>query len=146
MLYSVYTLKSHLKHHVRTAFSLGGLFFQVSTRNSSTTSFLLRSPPSSAPREVPTPLVLVSSGKWDKFSQAGYVVIETCDSITQSLISTPFGSVCSMRALAANFAERGYTTLEIDIGLPKEEDRINSQDLMHHFEQGELTLPLVQIA
>lgn len=51
-----------------------------------------------------------------------------------------------MRALAANFAERGYTTLEIDIGLPKEEDRINSQDLMHHFEQGELTLPLVQIA
>lgn len=35
-------------------------------------STIVRTPPRSAPREVPTPLVFVSTGKWDPVSSNGY--------------------------------------------------------------------------
>lgn len=40
------------------------------------TSFLLRVPSSNAPREVPTPLLFVSAGSWDKESTTGYFFLQ----------------------------------------------------------------------
>lgn len=43
-----------------------------------------------------------------------------------------------MRTFASLFAERGYTTLEIDLGLPTDSvDAKSSDALLHHFEAGE---------
>ncbi|KAI0641394.1 hypothetical protein C8Q79DRAFT_1014338 [Trametes meyenii] len=103
-------LGSLARPHVVTAFSLGGLFFNP-TRHSSTstaTAYLLRTPPSSAPREVPTPLVFVSSSALDANSRNG------------------------MSAFASWYAERGYTCLEIDLARPQ--DVQTSEALMNHYE------------
>ncbi|KAI0941870.1 hypothetical protein AcW1_009766 [Taiwanofungus camphoratus] len=81
--------------------------FHVSTRNAST-AYVLRTPPPSAPREVPTPLVFVSASSWDPKSQTG------------------------MRTLASMFSEQGYTCLEVDLAHP--EKATTSDALMHHFE------------
>ncbi|KAI0754123.1 hypothetical protein C8Q80DRAFT_1216324 [Daedaleopsis nitida] len=81
--------------------------------NTATTSaYLLRSPPPSAPREVPTPLVFVSASKWDARSRTG------------------------MDKCAAWFAERGYTCLELDIGPPGSGsgNMSTSEALMRHYE------------
>lgn len=43
----------------------------------------------------------------------------------------------SMRDFAAHFTQRGYTTLEIDIGPTEEKDTMKSEELMDHFEDGE---------
>lgn len=72
------------------------------------TMYLLRQPSPSAPREVPTPLVFVSSSQWDASSAEG------------------------MRKFAGLFAERGYTCLEIDLAVPQ--DRSSGDALMQHFE------------
>ncbi|KDQ12111.1 hypothetical protein BOTBODRAFT_113350 [Botryobasidium botryosum FD-172 SS1] len=73
------------------------------------TLFLLRSPAPSAPREVPTPLVVLSSGRWEKDSAKG------------------------MKDVASMFAERGYTTLEIDLAPPQVKPT-TSQSLMKYYE------------
>ncbi|KAI1784173.1 hypothetical protein LXA43DRAFT_902126 [Ganoderma leucocontextum] len=78
------------------------------TRQSSSTTYLLRTPPPSAPREVPTPLVFVSSGTWDPSSRNG------------------------MSRCASWFAEKGYTSLELDLGRPS--DVSTSEALMKHYE------------
>ncbi|EIW54678.1 uncharacterized protein TRAVEDRAFT_130448 [Trametes versicolor FP-101664 SS1] len=77
-------------------------------RHSSSTAYLLRTPPSSAPREVPTPLVFASSSSWDANSRTG------------------------MSAFASWYAERGYTCLEIDLGKP--EGAATSEALMSKYE------------
>ncbi|OCH84285.1 hypothetical protein OBBRIDRAFT_815523 [Obba rivulosa] len=77
-------------------------------RQSSSTTYILRTPLPSAPREVPTPLVFVSSSKWDPSSRRG------------------------MTAFASLFAERGYTCLEVDLGPPGA--TADSQELMQSFE------------
>ncbi|KAI0353889.1 hypothetical protein OH77DRAFT_1426719 [Trametes cingulata] len=100
-------LGARARPHVVAAFSLGGLFFN-SARQSSSTTYLLRTPPSSAPREVPTPLVFVSSSGWDPNSRQG------------------------MTSFASWYAERGYTCLEIDLGKPA--DVSTSEALMSHYE------------
>jgi hypothetical protein len=79
-----------LRPHLRTAFSLGGLFVSspastssassaVSrlTRDVTKTKYVLRTPPSNPapPREVPTPLVFVSAEGWDGDSAKGSVVL-----------------------------------------------------------------------
>ncbi|KZT07015.1 uncharacterized protein LAESUDRAFT_652041 [Laetiporus sulphureus 93-53] len=84
------------------------------------TAFVLRTPPPSAPREVPTPLVFVSSSKWDPRSQQG------------------------MRSFAAMFAERGFTCLEVDLAPP--EDRTTSEALMQHFEDEPVTDPPLELS
>ncbi|KAI9062065.1 hypothetical protein FKP32DRAFT_1612745 [Trametes sanguinea] len=76
--------------------------------SSSSTAYLLRTPPASAPREVPTPLVFVSSSSWDARSREG------------------------MSSFASWYAERGYTCLEIDLGKPA--DVSTSEALMSHYE------------
>ncbi|TFK52772.1 hypothetical protein OE88DRAFT_1711671 [Heliocybe sulcata] len=73
------------------------------------TKYILRSPPPTAPREVPTPLVFLSASAWDKESEKG------------------------MTSFASMFAEKGYTCLEIDLAKP--ESATTSEALMHHFEQ-----------
>ncbi|KAF8314910.1 hypothetical protein DL93DRAFT_2057600 [Clavulina sp. PMI_390] len=75
----------------------------------SKSSYMLRSPPPSSPREFATPLVFLSAKAWDHDSSA------------------------SMRSYAAMFSERGYTTMEIDLGLPEPQVK-SSEELMHHFE------------
>ncbi|KAH9914486.1 hypothetical protein B0H21DRAFT_772112 [Amylocystis lapponica] len=82
--------------------------FSASSRFSST--YILRTPPAYAPREVPTPLVFLSASEWDEKSQHG------------------------MRTFASMFAERGYTSLEIDIALPQNHAQSTSEVLMQHME------------
>ncbi|KAF8744463.1 hypothetical protein RHS02_02336, partial [Rhizoctonia solani] len=84
------------------AYSAFGLFFngQVTRSTSSSTKYMLRNPSPSAPREVPRPLVILSAEQWDKDSKDGQV----------------------MQGFAAAYAERGYTTLEIDLAPPPSED------------------------
>lgn len=53
-----------------TAFSFS-LGYAVQSRHQSTGKFILREPPSSAPRVAPTPLVFVSSSSWDRNSDKG---------------------------------------------------------------------------
>jgi hypothetical protein len=74
-----------LRPHLRTAFSLGGLFIPSQNAHASTvsqltrdprkTKYVLRTPPSdpAPPREVPTPLVFVSAEGWDRDSARGCV-------------------------------------------------------------------------
>ncbi|KAF9535868.1 hypothetical protein CPB83DRAFT_901530 [Crepidotus variabilis] len=77
----------------------------------SSTSFLLRLPPSSATREVPTPLLFVSSGEWDKNSTEG------------------------MTTLAAMLAEKGFTCIETNLARPLELSSHNdSRRMMEHYE------------
>ncbi|KAL6302659.1 hypothetical protein BKA93DRAFT_736241 [Sparassis latifolia] len=85
---------------------------RCSTSSSISTSYLLRSPPSSAPREVPTPLVFVSASRWDAASSSG------------------------MTEFASMLAERGFTCLEVDLAPPKDRQS-NADTLMHYFETGE---------
>ncbi|KAI0765887.1 hypothetical protein BD413DRAFT_159817 [Trametes elegans] len=101
------TVGARARPHVVTAFSLGGFFLNPS-RHSSSTAYLLRTPPASAPREVPTPLVFVSSSGWDAKSRDG------------------------MSTYASWYAERGYTCLEIDLAKPR--DVATSEALMKHYE------------
>ncbi|QRW00618.1 hypothetical protein RhiJN_28636 [Ceratobasidium sp. AG-Ba] len=72
---------------------------------------MLRSASPAAAREVPTPLVILSSEHWDKNSREG------------------------MQNFAAMFSERGYTTLEIDLAPPAagDESSKTSQALLDHF-------------
>ncbi|KAA1479099.1 hypothetical protein DENSPDRAFT_788780 [Dentipellis sp. KUC8613] len=81
-------------------------------RFQSTGSFLLREPPSSAPRQVPTPLAFVSASGWDTKS------------------ATDLSAVSSM------FVENGYTCMEIDLSFPPKDTELRrtSQGLMRHFE------------
>lgn len=99
------TILARARPQLTLAFGLGGLF------SFSSTAYLIRTPPSTAPRQVPTPLVFLSSRAWDPHSAAG------------------------MRAFAAMFAERGYTCLEIDLARP--EPIHTSQQLMKHFQDGQ---------
>ncbi|KAI0821827.1 hypothetical protein BC628DRAFT_1328650 [Trametes gibbosa] len=101
-------LSVRARPHVVTAFSLGGLFLNTTRNSSTSTAYLLRTPPSSAPREVPTPLVFVSSSSWDPKSCTG------------------------MSTLASWYAARGYTCLEIDLGKPQ--DVSTSEALMGRYE------------
>ncbi|KAG9124545.1 hypothetical protein FRC07_011168 [Ceratobasidium sp. 392] len=73
--------------------------------------YMLRSASPAAPREVPTPLVVLSAERWDASSREG------------------------MQNFAAMFAERGYTTLEIDLAPPPADDSASktSQALLEHF-------------
>lgn len=49
-----------------------------------------------------------------------------------------------MRTFASLFAERGYTTLEIDLGLPTDSvEAESSEAFLHHFEAGESTATTV---
>ncbi|ELU43919.1 hypothetical protein AG1IA_02045 [Rhizoctonia solani AG-1 IA] len=86
------------------AYSAFGLFFngQATRSASSSTKYMLRKPSPSAPREVPRPLVILSAEQWDKDSKDG------------------------MQGFAAAYAERGYTTLEIDLAPPPSEDSLTS--------------------
>jgi hypothetical protein len=47
----------------------------VLSSSSNATSYFLRCPPPSAPREVPTPLVFVGASKWCKSSITGCVLV-----------------------------------------------------------------------
>ncbi|KAI8972870.1 hypothetical protein BD414DRAFT_517841 [Trametes punicea] len=82
--------------------------YQYLHTSSSSSAYLLRTPPASAPREVPTPLVFVSASSWDASSRNG------------------------MSSFASWYAERGYTCLEIDIGKPA--DVSTSEALMNYYE------------
>ncbi|EMD32277.1 hypothetical protein CERSUDRAFT_58818 [Gelatoporia subvermispora B] len=90
------------------AFGFGSFIGNSVRHSSSSTTFILRQPAPDAPREVPTPLVFVSSSAWDTSSSKG------------------------MPQLASLFSARGYTCLEIDLGL--EESSADSQELMHKFD------------
>jgi hypothetical protein len=83
-------LLTTLRPHLRSAFSLGGLFLSSPASTSSTSStvsrltrdvtktkYVLRTPPSNPapPREVPTPLVFVSAEGWDGDSAKGCVFL-----------------------------------------------------------------------
>ncbi|KAF8078457.1 hypothetical protein FPV67DRAFT_1465345 [Lyophyllum atratum] len=82
------------------------MFTRTLRRLSST---IVRSPPRSAPREAPTPLVFVSAKEWDPISSSG------------------------MTYFSSMLAEKGYTCLQTDLSLPA--DSINdSVNLMRHFE------------
>ncbi|KAH9916040.1 uncharacterized protein B0H18DRAFT_1039403 [Fomitopsis serialis] len=96
-----------IRHRVRS-FALSLSFLGAATVRHSSTAYLLRTPPSSAPREVPTPLVFVSSSSWDPHSKTG------------------FGSLATM------LTARGFTCLEIDLAPPERAD--TSDALMRHFE------------
>ncbi|KII94331.1 hypothetical protein PLICRDRAFT_100150 [Plicaturopsis crispa FD-325 SS-3] len=83
----------------------------------SATSYILRTPPRSAPREVPTPLVFLSARAWDEDSGEG------------------------MTALASMFAEKGFTCIETDFALPSSpsspsstSSALNADALMQHFD------------
>ncbi|EPQ50741.1 hypothetical protein GLOTRDRAFT_49968 [Gloeophyllum trabeum ATCC 11539] len=99
-----------MRPYAASAFGLGGIFFAPNRKvSTNATKYILRSPPSSAPREVPTPLVFLSASAWDKDSAAG------------------------MTSFASILAEKGYTCLEIDLAKP---DTVStSEALMHHFEE-----------
>ncbi|KZT66237.1 hypothetical protein DAEQUDRAFT_474470 [Daedalea quercina L-15889] len=98
--------QASLRHQTRNiVFSLSIL--GATTVRHSSTAYLLRTPPPSAPREVPTPLVFVSSSSWDPRSQTG------------------------LRSLATMFTTRGFTCLEIDLATSK--DTCTSAALMEHF-------------
>ncbi|CAE6436486.1 unnamed protein product [Rhizoctonia solani] len=83
------------------AYSAFGLFYngQATRSASSSTKYMLRNPSPSAPREVPRPLVILSAEQWDANSKDG------------------------MQDFAAMYAERGYTTLEIDLAPPPPGDQ-----------------------
>ncbi|KAJ4486327.1 hypothetical protein J3R30DRAFT_1486007 [Lentinula aciculospora] len=70
-------------------------------------SFLIREPPSSAPRIVPTPLVFVSATQWDQSSRQGFTV------------------------LAQMYSEKGYICLDTDLALSADG---NSANIMQDFE------------
>ncbi|KXN89877.1 hypothetical protein AN958_04881 [Leucoagaricus sp. SymC.cos] len=73
-------------------------------------TYILRSPPKSAPRECPTPLVFVSAKAWDADSERG------------------------MTMLSSMLAERGFTCLQTDLTLPDPQTRSNSSSMMKWFE------------
>jgi hypothetical protein len=58
----------------------------------------------------------------------------------QMISHTDYDAVCRMESFASMYAERGYTTLEIDIAPPASQPA-TSQALLKHFEDGKL-LPL----
>ncbi|KAJ3567367.1 hypothetical protein NP233_g6412 [Leucocoprinus birnbaumii] len=76
-------------------------------------SYILRSPPKTAPRESPTPLIFVSAKSWDVDSGRG------------------------MDLISSMLAETGFTCLQTDLGLPDPQTRSNSTSMMNWFE-GEL--------
>ncbi|KAG8711700.1 hypothetical protein FRC08_015570 [Ceratobasidium sp. 394] len=53
-----------------------GLFSngQVTRSASSTTKYMLRNPSPTAPREVPTPLVILCAERWDRSSKEGAII------------------------------------------------------------------------
>ncbi|KAF5356047.1 hypothetical protein D9756_003906 [Leucocoprinus leucothites] len=73
-------------------------------------SYVLRSPPRTAPRESPTPLVFVSAKAWDTDSEQG------------------------MTTLSSMLAEQGFTCLQTDLALPDPQTRNNSASMMKWFE------------
>ncbi|KAH7340689.1 hypothetical protein B0J17DRAFT_694331 [Rhizoctonia solani] len=93
---------------------------------------MLRNPSPSAPREVPRPLVILSAEQWDADSKEG------------------------MQGFAAVYAERGYTTLEIDLAPPPPEDQASktsealiaylTKDLASHVRLAAIPFPPVIIA
>ncbi|KAG8765344.1 hypothetical protein FRC12_007543 [Ceratobasidium sp. 428] len=93
---------------------------------------MLRSASPTAPREVPTPLVILSVERWDEKSKEG------------------------MLDFAAMFAERGYTTLEIDLAPPPVGDSASktsqalveyfSRDLLSHIRLAAIPFPPVIVA
>ncbi|KAJ1309956.1 hypothetical protein OPQ81_006715 [Rhizoctonia solani] len=116
------------------AYSAFGLFFngQATRSASSSTKYILRNASPSAPREVPRPLVILSAEQWDSSSKDG----------TQDF--------------AAVYAERGYTTLEIDLAPPSPEDPASktsealiehlTKDLASHVRLAAIPFPPVIIA
>ncbi|KAJ7462698.1 hypothetical protein B0H11DRAFT_2053882 [Mycena galericulata] len=73
-------------------------------------SYWIRTPPSSAPRQVPTPLLFVSAKTWDADSLNG------------------------VSALINEFSVKGFTCLHCDLSLPAEPSvRIDSVKIMSHF-------------
>ncbi|KZT26012.1 hypothetical protein NEOLEDRAFT_1063837 [Neolentinus lepideus HHB14362 ss-1] len=103
-------LITRLHPYATSAFGLGGIFFTGSRKASTnTTKYILRSPPPTASREVPTALVFLSASGWDEDSEKG------------------------MTSFASMLAEKGYTCLEIDLAKP--ESPSTSEALMHHFEE-----------
>ncbi|EKM83749.1 hypothetical protein AGABI1DRAFT_66672, partial [Agaricus bisporus var. burnettii JB137-S8] len=80
----------------------------VFTRHRS--SCIVRSPPKTAPRESPTPLVFVSAKNWDVESDKGMTVIS-------SLLS-----------------EKGFTCLQNDLALPDPQTRADSSAMLKWFE------------
>ncbi|KAH9917144.1 uncharacterized protein BXZ73DRAFT_105616 [Epithele typhae] len=77
-------------------------------QSSSSTRYLLRTPAASAHREVPTPIVFVSSSTWDPPSAKG------------------------MSTASSWFSQRGFTCLELDLARPS--GNVSSQELMKHYE------------
>jgi hypothetical protein len=68
MLLSSARLFGRVQPQLTIAFSLGGLFSygtKTNARKGSVTAYTIRTPPASAPREVPTPLVFLSASAWD---------------------------------------------------------------------------------
>ncbi|CAE6489127.1 unnamed protein product [Rhizoctonia solani] len=116
------------------AYSAFGLFFngQATRSASSSTKYMLRNPAPSAPREVPRPLVILSAEQWDANSKEG------------------------MQGFAAMYAERGYTTLEIDLAPPPPGDQASktsealveylTKDLASHVRLAAIPFPPVIIA
>ncbi|CAE6423755.1 unnamed protein product [Rhizoctonia solani] len=116
------------------AYSAFGLFFngQATRSVSSSTKYMLRNPSPNAPREVPRPLVILSAERWDADSKDG------------------------MQDFAAMYAERGYTTLEIDLAPPPPEDAASktsvalleylTKDLASHIRLAAIPFPPVIIA
>ncbi|EUC62062.1 hypothetical protein RSOL_412530 [Rhizoctonia solani AG-3 Rhs1AP] len=98
------------------AYSAFGLFLngQATRSVSSSTKYMLRNPSPSAPREVPRPLVILSAEQWDANSKDG------------------------MQDFAAMYAERGYTTLEIDLAPPPPGDQVSktSETLVEYLTKG----------
>ncbi|CAE6471484.1 unnamed protein product [Rhizoctonia solani] len=125
------SLAPELKPLVYSAF---GLFYNGQTTRSASTStkYMLRNPSPSAPREVPRPLVIVSAEQWDAGSRDG------------------------MQDFAAMYAERGYTTLEIDLAPPPPGDQVGktsealieylTKDLASHVRLAAIPFPPVIIA
>ncbi|EIN11124.1 hypothetical protein PUNSTDRAFT_101157 [Punctularia strigosozonata HHB-11173 SS5] len=98
MLLSSASFVVRVRPQLSAAFSLGGLFSfgtASASKGGNVTAYTIRTPPATSPREVPTPLVFLSSSAWDG------------------------ASAQSMRDFASMFAERGYTCLEIDLGRPE---------------------------
>ncbi|KDN51863.1 hypothetical protein RSAG8_00414, partial [Rhizoctonia solani AG-8 WAC10335] len=116
------------------AYSAFGLFFngQATRSGPSSTKYMLRNPSPSAPREVPRPLVILSAEQWDANSSDG------------------------MQDFAAMYAERGYTTLEVDLAPPPSVDQANktsealieylTKDLASHVRLAAIPFPPVIIA
>ncbi|KAH9917132.1 uncharacterized protein BXZ73DRAFT_53449 [Epithele typhae] len=78
---------------------------QLFRQSSSSTRYLLRTPAASAPREVPTPIVFVSSSTWDPLRRKGQYILSE---------------------------DPRFTCLELD--LAHLSGNVSSQELMKHYE------------